>query len=92
MNAVDSDGLPVLSLAAVNGHVDCIGPLVGEGGANVNAKARRSVLYQHGIGLAYTHDCIVVRHWSKETPKTSIYGRRHQIIIHFSQYGWEAGW
>lgn len=55
MNAVDSDGLPVLSLAAVNGHVDCIGPLVGEGGANVNAKARRSVLYQHGIGLAYTH-------------------------------------
>ena len=39
MNAVDSCDLPMLSLAASNGHMECLGALV-EGGANVNAQSR----------------------------------------------------
>ena len=39
MNAVDSCGLPMLSLAASNGHMECMGPLM-EGGAKVNAQAK----------------------------------------------------
>ena len=39
VNAVDNSGVPLLSLAASNGHMECIGALV-EGGANVNAQAK----------------------------------------------------
>ena len=39
MNAVDSCGLPMLSLAASNGYMECMGPLM-EGGAKVNAQAK----------------------------------------------------
>ena len=41
MNSVDSSGLPMLSLAAANGHLECIGVLV-ENGANIDAQAKRS--------------------------------------------------
>ena len=41
MNAVEEGGLPVLSLAATSGHLECIGVLV-ESGASVNAQAKRS--------------------------------------------------
>ena len=39
MNAMDNCGLPMLSLAASNGHLDCIGPLI-EAGASVNIQAK----------------------------------------------------
>ena len=39
MNAVDSSGLPMLSLATSSGHMECIGALI-EGGARINAQAK----------------------------------------------------
>ena len=39
MNAVDSSGKSMLSLAASNNHMECIGPLI-DGGASVNAQAK----------------------------------------------------
>ena len=39
MNAVDSSGVPLLSLATSNGHMECISTLI-EGGASVNAQAK----------------------------------------------------
>ena len=39
MNAVDSSGVPLLSLATSSGHMDCISALI-EGGACVNAHAK----------------------------------------------------
>ena len=39
MNAMDNSGIPMLSLAASNGHMECIGALI-EGGACVNAQAK----------------------------------------------------
>ena len=41
MSAVDGGGRPPLSLAAANGHMECIGVLV-DNGADVNTQARRS--------------------------------------------------
>lgn len=41
MNAVEEGGLPILSLAAASGHLECIGMLV-ENGAGVNAQTKRS--------------------------------------------------
>lgn len=39
MNAIDGSGLPMLSLAASSGHMECMGLLI-EGGAKVNAQAK----------------------------------------------------
>lgn len=41
MNAMEEGGLPILSLAAASGHLECIGMLV-ENGAGVNAQTKRS--------------------------------------------------
>lgn len=40
-NAVDSSGLPILSLAASHGHVEAMNVLIEQGNANINAQARR---------------------------------------------------
>lgn len=39
MNALDNCGMPMLSLAVSNGHMECIGALIA-GGASVNAQAK----------------------------------------------------
>ena len=40
VNAVDGDGLPMLSLAAASGHLECVEVLV-ENSADVNAQTKR---------------------------------------------------
>ena len=44
MNAVDKSGNPVLSLAAANGHLECIEVLI-ENGGSVDTTANRLVGY-----------------------------------------------
>ena len=51
VNAVDSSGLPMLSLAASNGHMVCLGVLI-EGGAKVNAQAKKT-------GNTALHDAVI---------------------------------
>jgi len=41
VNAMEEGGLPVLSLAAASGHLECISMLV-DNGAGVNAQSKRS--------------------------------------------------
>ena len=59
-NSTDSSGLPLLSLAAGNGHLDCVGVLV-EGGASVNAQHKttgNTALHQAVLGGPARVDCV----------------------------------
>ena len=60
MNATHTSGLPMLSLAVSNGHLECIDPLV-EGGASVNGQEKstgNTALHQAVVTGPIRVDCI----------------------------------